>query len=385
MNQQSGIRIAHSLKENPVAAVREFHAGVVQPQTAFVIFFCADTYDRTVLAAEMAAAFSGTPVIGCTSAGEIGPTGYCARSLVGASFSSADSRAVTARIDDLKHFDTQTGHALVQHLLLCLEEQADAIDSANCFAFLLIDGLSIREEFVSRVLQSELGNIPLLGGSAADDLTFKQTFVYSDGCFHKNSAVLLLCHTRLPFKVLRTQHFVPTEHRMVVTQADDARRIVYEINGLPAALEYARLVGVDAGSLDPLRFAAFPVVVVIDNAYFVRSIQQVNPDNSLTFFCAIEEGMVLRLGKGVDLLENLRQALSNIEKQIGKPQLLLACDCVLRKLEIFQSGIAESVNDLLKQYQVVGFNTYGEEFCGIHVNQTFVAVAIGSCHETTVD
>lgn len=385
MNQQSDIRIAHSLKEDPAAAVREFYAGVSLPEMAFVIFFCANTYDRTVLATEMAAAFAGSPVIGCTTAGEIGPTGYCAQSLVGASFSTADSRAVMAHIGDLKHFDAKTGHALIQHLLLRLEEQTNEIDSANCFAFLLIDGLSIREEFVSRVLQSELGNIPLLGGSAADGLNFNQTFVYSEGRFHENSAVLLLCHTRLPFKVLRTQHFVPTEHRMVVTEADDARRIVYEINGLPAALEYARLVGVDAGSLDPLRFAAFPVVVVIDNAYFVRSIQQANPDNSLTFFCAIEEGMVLRLAKGVDLLENLRLALGDVQKQIGKPQLLLACDCILRKLEIFQSGIVESMNQLLKQYHVVGFNTYGEEYCGIHVNQTFVAIAIGSSHETSVD
>jgi hypothetical protein len=163
----------------------------------------------------------------------------------------------------------------------------------------------------------------------------------------------------------------------VVTQADDAQRIVYELNGLPAALEYARLVGVNADSLDPMRFAAFPVVVIIDNTYYVRSIQQANPDNSLTFFCAIEEGVVLRLAKGVDLLENLQHVLSDIQKQIGKPQLLLVCECILRKLEIVQSGLAEPMNQLLKEYNAIGFNTYGEEYYGVHVNQTFVAIGFG--------
>jgi hypothetical protein len=38
MSQQSSIRIAHSLKVCPAAAVKEFYAGVVQPNMAFVIF-----------------------------------------------------------------------------------------------------------------------------------------------------------------------------------------------------------------------------------------------------------------------------------------------------------------------------------------------------------
>jgi hypothetical protein len=100
---------------------------------------------------------------------------------------------------------------LCSSLLLRLEAQAPEVKSTSTFAFLLVDGLSIREELVSRVLQSELGHIPLLGGSAADGLNFRKTYIYSDGLFHENSAVLLLCDTRLPFKIFRTQHFVSTE------------------------------------------------------------------------------------------------------------------------------------------------------------------------------
>ena len=188
MNQQSSILIAHSLKVYPAEAAKEFYAGVAQPDMAFVIFFCSNTYDCKLLASEMATAFDGVQVIGCTTAGEIGPAGYFEHSLVGASFSAADSRAVAAHIDNLKHFDSAAGHAIVQRLLLDLEAQSPEANSTNTFAFLLIDGLSIREEIVSRVLQSELGHIPLLGGSAADGLNFKKTYIYSEGRFHENSA-----------------------------------------------------------------------------------------------------------------------------------------------------------------------------------------------------
>ncbi len=91
----------------------------------------------------------------------------------------------------------------------------------------------------------------------------------------------------------RTQHFVESDKRMVVTRADPGRRIVSEVNGKPAAREFARLVGLDVTELTPMIFATHPVVVRVGGQYFVRSIAKVNADDSLTFFCAIDEGIVL--------------------------------------------------------------------------------------------
>ena len=36
-----------------------------------------------------------------------------------------------------------------------------------------------------------------------------------------------------------------------------------------------------------------------------------------------------------------------------------------------------SVSKLLAQNHAIGFSTYGEQFHGMHVNQTFTGVAIG--------
>jgi len=378
MNNQTSIHRAQSCATDARDAVREFHAGVAQPDIALVIFFCSSEYDLEVLAEEMKSLFAGVQVVGCTTAGEIGPAGYREHSLTGASFPTSSFNAVSGRIDQLRQFKIASGQALVQELLQRLESRAQQAEPDNSFALLLIDGLSMREEVVTRALQSALGKLSLVGGSAGDGVKFDSTHVYFNGRFHSDSAILILAATRLPFKVFKTQHFVATGERLVVTEADTALRIVKEINGLPAAQEYARILDIDARDLAPKRFAAWPVVVLIDGTNYVRSIQKVNPDGSLTFFCAIENGLVLRVAKGVDLVGNLEQTFAQIRAEIGRPQLVLACDCILRKLEIFQSSLTDSVGEVFLRNNTIGFNSYGEQFHGVHVNQMLVGIAIGT-------
>lgn len=375
---EGSIRRAQSCASDARGAAREFYAQVKQADMALVIFFCSVEYDLDLLAEEMASLFAGVQVVGCTTAGEIGPAGCREHSLTGASFAASSFGAVSGRIDCLQEFEISTARALAQELLQGLENAAPHANPGNSFALLLVDGLSVREEPVTRALQSALGRLPLLGASAGDGMHFGQTLVYCDGRFHPDSAVLILVSTQLPFTLFKTQHFVATDERLVVTEADTASRKVSEINGLPAAPEYARILGVDAGDLDPFRFAAWPVVVMIDGTSYVRAIQKADPDGSLTFFCAIEDGLVLRVAQGVGLLANLAQTFAQIRREIGPPQIVLGYDCFLRKLEISQSGIREPVEALFLRNNTIGFNTYGEQFRGVHVNQTLVGIAIGS-------
>jgi len=385
MGSEKSIRVAQSCAADPAVAADEFHAGVVQPDMALVIFFCSNEYDRDVLGAEMSRLFAGVQVVGCTTAGEIGPAGYRDHSIAGVSLAAGACTAVTGRIEHLQTLEIADGKALAQDLLRRLEDLSPGRDGHNAFAFLLVDGLSIREEPLAHALQEALGEIPMVGGSAGDGLSFGSTYVYSDGRFFPDSAVLVVASTPLPFRTFKTQHFVPTDEMLVVTDADPSQRVVKEINGLPAAEEYARILGVPMSNLDPMHFAASPVVVLIDGANYVRSIQKANPDGSLTFFCAIEDGVVLRAALGVDLVDNLEKVFSVVGAEIGPPQLVLACDCILRKLEIAQSGLKGRVSEILLRNNAVGFNTYGEQFCGVHVNQTLTGIALGSRSTETPD
>jgi hypothetical protein len=374
---QNNIRTTQSCATDPRTAVREFHAGIRQSEMSLVIFFCSSQYDLDLVADEMNRLFAGVTVVGCTTAGEIGPLGYRGHSLSGVSFSGGACSAVAGCLGQLQHFEIAKGQQFAQSLLQQLESRAPAAATPNTFAFLLIDGMSQREEPVAHALQNALGQIPLFGGSAGDDLKFANTWVFHNKKFHSDSAVLILVSTMLPFKILKTQHFVSEDERLVVTEADASRRLVKEINGLPAAEEYARMVGVHVNDLQPPCFAASPMVVAIDGTDYVRSIQKANPDGSLTFYCAIDEGLVLRVVRGVDLVGNLRQAFDTLRASIGPLQMVIACDCVLRTLEITQCGLKAEVGDIFQRNNTVGFSTYGEQYRGVHVNQTLTGIAFG--------
>lgn len=377
MSLEKKVRTGQSLSSDARQAVRDFHASVQQPEMALVIFFCSSRFDLEIVADELRQCFGDTPVVGCTTAGEIGPLGYCEESLAGASFPAGAFSVTTGLLCDLQQFDIAGGQSFAGKLLQQAEAKNTLCNAENTFGFMMIDGMSIREEAVVRTIKSVLGGIELIGGSAGDDLNFAKTWVYHDGAFHTDAALVILVSTELPFKVFKTQHFITDAERLVVTEADPERRIVKEINGLPAVEEYARVIGADPDDLGAFSFASSPVVVVIDGTDYVRSIQKANPDGSLTFFCAIEEGLVLRVAHGEGLVAKLKDTLALLEQALGTPQLVLACDCILRRLEIGAAGLNGTVGDLFKASQTVGFATYGEQFGGVHINQTLTGIAIG--------
>lgn len=371
------IRRFQSCNPDPREAVREFHAGVAQPDMAFVLFFCSSAYDLDAVAEEMRRQFAGVQVFGCTTSGEFGPAGYREHGLAGASFPAASFTANGQLLQNLQAFDPSAAEAGARAQLQRLGGAAPQSSPENTLALLFIDGLSVREEAVAGALQNALGGIPLIGGSAGDGANFRRTRVYCGDRFYNDAAVMVFLTTALPLRTFNIQHFEPVGEQLVVTEADAAHRLVREINGLPAAAEYARIVNVAPQDLQLSHFALSPVLVQIGGKNYVRSIQRVNPDGSLTFYCAIEEGIVLRVARGGDLVANLAEAFAQIQREIGVPAFTLGFDCILRKVEIEQKGLADRVAEIFERNNAVGFNTYGEQYKGIHVNQTLTGIAIG--------
>lgn len=375
--RHQNFRLFQTTESDASQAAKAFFEAVYQTGIELVIFFCSSKYDLDALACEIHRLFAGIQVIGCTSAGEIGPNGYQQSGLAGISFSSGSCKAVSGILNNLQQFDIQTGYAFAQSHLQHLECLAPETRPDNSFALMLIDGLSVREEIVSHTLQFGLSKIPLVGGSAGDDQQFSQTWVYYDGRFHSDSAVVAIVTTPLPFGLYRTQHLVSTNKRLVVTEADTSKRIVKEFNGLLAAEAYANAIGVSIPDLTPELFAANPVVVLIDGQEYVRSIQKMNDDASLTFYCAIDEGLVVRIAQSGDMAANLQNKLTEVRQEIGNSCILIALDCIHRSIEASQKGITSHIEQLFRENNTLGFCTYGEQLNGVHFNQTLTGIAIG--------
>ena len=373
------VKMGASQASDPEEAVQELFAAINQPGITFALFYASFEYDKEGLERALNQAFSGTPLIGCTSASEISLAGYNKGSLIGLSVASDAFTVATERIENLSEFQMAQAGEAVQGLHDQFKQKGISVSKDNTFGFLLIDGLSSQEEVVVDAINRHLGGIQFFGGSAADGDRFDATYVYHDGAFHANSALFSLIQTNYPFAVFKTEHFHKVEEDIVVTEADVARRIVYEINGLPAAQEYARVMGLsDVGEFSETMFATHPVALSIGGENFVRSIMKINDDNSITFACAIDEGIVLSVAKADDLVEDIQEAMDGIRMKIGQPQLILGCDCFFRSLEIEEKNIGDEVGKILADNNVFAFSTYGEQYNGMHVNQTFTGVAIGA-------
>jgi hypothetical protein len=361
----------HTRVTDPSQAVAEVRARLADADLALVLFFCSSRFDLEQLGSAFSAAYGRTPVVGCTTAGEIGPAGYHDGSLVAVGLPAADFVVASTFIGDLDAFDEAQAREMAADMLGHVGGTPN-----DCFSLLLVDGLSFREERVVRQCQRALGDVPLVGGSAGDDQSFVATHVFHDGRFRRG-AVWLVARTALPFSVFRSSHFTGDSEALVVTEADAAHRLVLEINGRPAAVEYARVLGLSREELTLGRAAAAPLVVRIGGNDYVRSIQRLEPDDSIRLYCAIDRGVVLRVAQGMDMVDSRRDLFDDVRRKIGTPVLTLGFDCIQCKQEAEDLDGKQSVEKVFVDNAVVGFSSYGEQFLGVHVNQTFTGVVIG--------
>ena len=368
----------HSLRRAQVASCDPDPIGALKTvlgdgSMSLVCLFITPGADFKCLVAQAAQAFGGADVVACTTAGEIGAAGYETDTIIAIGFPEAHFATRSILIEEL---DDHASQSVVDRIAVDrLALQKANPDKRQGFAFLVVDGLSRREDMLTVAIAPALRDMHLFGGSAGDGVAFGQTQVALNGRACENAAVLTLIQTDLRIKVFSIDHLVPTERQMVVTEADPDLRIVKSINAEPAAREYARIVGKDPEQLDQFTFASHPVVVRIGGAHHVRAIQQVNDVGELVFFSAIDEGMVLTVAEPQNMVAHLKKALDEIAGE-GALTDIVGCDCVLRRIEAEQVQATRELSEVLSQHRVIGFSTYGEQIGPLHVNHTMTGVAI---------
>lgn len=367
----SFVNITVSRSDRPDRAVADATAAISLPDTCFVLAFVPSSLDIRATAEALDFAMGGVPVFGCTTAGQITPDGFATDALLLLAFPKSNFRCASVLIEPLNPLSATAIAAEARRHAQQFQHTA----GWNRLALVLTDGVSKQEDLLVSTLETVLDDLPVFGGSAADGLAFEETFVLHKGKAHSNAALLLLLETNLSFQGLGFDHFLPAQSQLIITGASPDERLVYEINGAPAAQEYARLVGCRVEDLSPLIFSENPMLVQYDRAHYVRAISDATDGHALSFLAAIDDGLIMTLGQGQEILETLESGLTQVDSKGRPPDFILGFDCVLRKLEMEQKQLDKPASDIMRAHRVVGFNTYGEQHCGLHMNQTFVGVA----------
>jgi len=363
--------------DGAVAVAEATQGWADSPEIIFV--FCSTAQGPQEVARALSERFSGVPIVGCTTSGELLAGEHTNKTMVVAGLVGSGVRWQTTVIRDLRSFDEEAAVGAAGRLFAGLGTDTEDFDPDAHFCLLFVDGLSMKEEVVSALLADAIEGVTLAGGSAGDDLAFAKTFVIHEGGAESDAAVVVMGKAeRSSFKIIKHQHYVTTPRSLVITRADVGARRVYEMDGYPAAEAYAAAIGVPLEEMTTEQMFLNPMTFQCNGELYVRSIQTLNDDRSLTFYCGIEEGMVLDIGGHHDMESSLRDDLGALEGEVGKIDFLLGFNCILRSLEAQEGDTHARLGSIYEGLgaSMIGFDTYGEQLNGLHINQTLVALAI---------
>lgn len=369
--------VAVSKSIDALQASQEIQQQLNHPDIDFVLFYCSAVYQLDELADAMTQCFKNTEVVGCTTAGEFTRAGCEQKSIVAIGFSNKYFSISAKPVESMEEYDIADAQNTMNELIDQCRLKELAPIQGNSFLLTLLDGLSTKEELFLQTLNSATYGIPHFGGSAGDDVNLANTHVFYQHKFHQQAAIVILVNTRCAFEVFNCNHIKCPIEKLVVTEADVENRTVYELNAMPAAIEYANLLNININDLTPEVFSLHPLAVKVGGQYYIRSIQKVNMDDlSLTFYCAVDVGIVLTAVEMDDIFNSLNNKLEDITERFGQSDLVLGCCCFLRRIEIEQKNLGKQAKALYEKYNMAGFNSYGEHINGINLNQTFAGVFI---------
>ena len=370
------IKVAASYCSNSQEAAKELSSQLGQAPFAFVLVFFSPKLSGTSIIQNLMDTFPSTPFYGCSTAGEMTHDGISDEAVVALGFLESEFSVEPVFFPNLDEFSIRESQSKVHQAVNYFQTSRSRL-KPHCFALMMVDGLCFKEEQLVSAFNYGLRDIPLVGGSAGDGKDFKETKIIYDGHLYKNAAILLLIESRCPIYIFKSDSFTPTDIKFVVTKADPEKRIVYELNAMPAATAYANALGMREEDLDQITFASHPLSVCFGGDCYVRSVQDILEDGAFSFYCAIDEGIVFTLSDIDDMVDGIEKTFASIREDLGPPQLILGFDCVVRRMmsEINQSK--GQISQLFKENHVIGFNTYGEQVRSMHLNLTFSGIAIG--------
>ena len=196
------------------------------------------------------------------------------------------------------------------------------------------------EEYYLKGIQDVLGEIPMFGGSAADDAVVGEWKVLCENKSIADGCAIAIFYTTKEIKNVFTGEFEETSTYGVVTKVVDDRRIV-EIDGEPALKKYAGWIKANPDELmgQNLLVASIPhaigVKTVKGDLTCVRHPMIGNEDYSFNVGAKVaEHTAVVLLHTDVDgLINGAVKAIREVKKDFD-PAALFLVHCGGRKLHI---------------------------------------------------
>ncbi|WP_411347688.1 FIST signal transduction protein [Paenibacillus sp. WLX2291] len=295
----------------------------------------------------------------CSTAGEYTSEGFREGVISGFAYPTSLAQAIEIQSPAiLSIHELQAGYNKVRH-------------NPNAFMFILYDGLSAQEEGVMTTLFFIKDDFKVIGGSSGDYVKFQETAIYMGG--KRVHGVAMYFDYPKRTQLVKENLYFSTKQRLLVTDADPLKRIVYSFNNRPATEAYAEALGIPESQLEQA-FMNYPLGKVIKQDTYITSPMKVNPDRSITFYAQVAPNTFMDVLQPSDIQECFQDTLNRLA---FAPNFIFSLHCILRSLKFKSENTWKSLDDKLLSVckNQAGFISYGEQIHNKHFNQTMVLLA----------
>ncbi len=353
-------------------------ANVIEnPQVGLLFTSCVQDQNKIMEGAK--SVLGDVPVVGCTSSAAIctqdgylnKETGYSGMMLFG-----GDLEVVTAGSKQTDETPREVGRRVAKEAISKVKGEDVEPD------FFFMSASPANEEEYLEGIQDIIGNVPVFGGSAADNTVEGKWSILNDGEAFADGVTIAIFYTKGEMKNLYTGAYHETNNVGVITKVRDERTLV-EIDHEPALKKYAEWTGKSIESLMGNNLlteticAPLGVKDPIGKVTAVRHPMFGNDDLSMNIGANLAENTaVIQLSNTPEgILKANEETINNLNKlMVSEVNSYFLVHCGGRRLGLALSQIEDriypEVKKVIPDKEFLMVFTFGEYGTGDHSSNT---------------
>ena len=353
-------------------------ANVIEnPQVGLLFTSCVQDQNKIMEGAK--SVLGDVPVVGCTSSAAIctqdgylnKETGYSGMMLFG-----GDLEVVTAGSKQTDETPREVGRRVAKEAISKVKGEDVEPD------FFFMSASPANEEEYLEGIQDIIGNVPVFGGSAADNTVEGKWSILNDGEAFADGLTIAIFYTKGEMKNLYTGAYHETNNVGVITKVRDERTLV-EIDHEPALKKYAEWTGKSIESLMGNNLlteticAPLGVKDPIGKVTAVRHPMFGNDDLSMNIGANLAENTaVIELSNTPEgILKANEETINNLNKlMVSEANSYFLVHCGGRRLGLALSQIEDKIYPEVKKVipnkEFLMVFTFGEYGMGDHSSNT---------------
>ncbi|MCR5330801.1 MAG: hypothetical protein K6E62_06395 [Lachnospiraceae bacterium] len=235
------------------------------------------------------------------------------------------------------------------------------------------------EELILDTIASVIGDRPIhvAGSSCGNVNSDRNTYVSYNGTVYDSAALFMFVHNKLGrIEVIKQDMFIPMRTEFRATSVDVRKRIVYELDGKPAAVQLAKNLHYELYELGD-HLMDYGLGRRVGDIVYTTEILGITRAKGLEMLAGVYGGTRVCIVERAKHDSCLADMIANVRQKIAKPRFMLYVNCIsltqfykeIGWMSVFCAGLGTLAD------QFAGISGYGEQLDRININKTIVGIA----------